>query len=88
MTDKRIEKVFTRDEKVEAVFITKKENVRYLSNFKGDESFLLLTRDKKNTYLQILDTLNKQKKRQVNLRLSTIRESFMKPFWIFSLRII
>lgn len=47
MTDKRIEKVFTRDEKVEAVFITKKENVRYLSNFKGDESFLLLTRDKK-----------------------------------------
>ncbi|ABP67815.1 peptidase M24 [Caldicellulosiruptor saccharolyticus DSM 8903] len=51
MTDKRIEKVFTRDEKVEAVFITKKENVRYLSNFKGDESFLLLTRDKKKYLL-------------------------------------
>ncbi|AZT90049.1 aminopeptidase P family protein [Caldicellulosiruptor changbaiensis] len=51
MTDKRIEKVFARDEKIEAVFITKKENVRYLSNFKGDESFLLLTRDKKKYLL-------------------------------------
>jgi len=51
MIDKRIEKVFVRDEKIEAVFITKKENVRYLSNFKGDESFLLLTRDKKKYLL-------------------------------------
>lgn len=46
MIEKRIEKVFERDDKIEAVFISKKENVRYLSNFKGDDSFLLLTKDK------------------------------------------
>ncbi len=45
MVSTRVEKIFKRDESIEAVFVSKKENVRYLSNFKGDESYLFITRE-------------------------------------------
>lgn len=45
MVSIRIEKVFKRDESIEVVFVFKKENVRYFSNFKGDESFLFIIRE-------------------------------------------
>ncbi|WAM34683.1 M24 family metallopeptidase [Caldicellulosiruptor morganii] len=51
MIEHRIEKLFERDERIEAVFVSKKENVRYLSDFKGDESFLILLRNGKRYLL-------------------------------------
>lgn len=69
MIDKRIEEVFARDEKIEAVFITKRENVRYLSNFKGDESFLLLTRDKKKYLLTDFRYVEQAKKEAIEFEI-------------------
>ncbi|WAM32472.1 M24 family metallopeptidase [Caldicellulosiruptor naganoensis] len=62
MIDNRIEKLFDKDEKIEAVFVSKKENVRYLSNFKGDESFLLLTRNGKRYLLTDFRYIEQAKK--------------------------
>jgi len=43
----RIYRICEDDKNINAAFISKKENVRYFSKFKGDDSFLLLTRDGK-----------------------------------------
>jgi len=43
---KRIDKIFLRDANLQAVFVSKKENVRYFSDFTGDDSFLLLFKEK------------------------------------------
>lgn len=47
MINNRIKRLFDMDENIKAAFISKKENVRYFSGFKGDESFLLLFKNGK-----------------------------------------
>ena len=63
---------FLEDNSLEAVFVLKDENCRYLSNFTGSDSFLFLT--KKNFYL-LTDHryIEQEKKKQKVLKLLTMQ---------------